>query len=254
MADNLETIYGIHAVGEALRSRKRRVDQVYVLDSKSGNKAVERVIAMAKRNNVKISRMEDKTMEMMAKGENHQGILAKIEPVKIMRLSKAIDEARENKKELWLAIDEMTDPQNLGSIIRSAACLGFTTILLPSRRTVGLNATVYKVASGAVERVRIVEVANLNTALIDLQEEGFWVYGADMKGKALPNVDYAYPAVLVIGSEGTGIREKTAEHCDEIISIPQVDTMDSLNAASAASIIMYDMYAKMNFKPGKGKK
>jgi len=209
---------------------------------------VEKVIALAKRNNVRIARMDVKTMDALAKGENHQGILAKVEPVKLMRHSKAVDEARGSKKEHWLAVDEMTDPQNLGSIIRSAACLGFTTILLPARRTVGLNATVYKVASGAVERVKIVEVANLNTALIDLKEDGFWIYGADMSGKPLPKVDYAYPAVLVIGSEGTGLREKTAEHCDEIISIPQAEGMDSLNAANAASIIMYDMYAKMKFK------
>ncbi|MGB2578849.1 23S rRNA (guanosine2251-2'-O)-methyltransferase [Elusimicrobium simillimum] len=249
MADNLELVYGVHAVTEVLRSKKRRVVQVYVLDGKAGHKGVELAIVLAKRANVKIDRMDTKQMDAITKKANHQGIIARVEPVKIMRLTSAISEARDNKKELWLAIDEMTDPQNLGAIIRSAACLGFSTILLPARRTVGLNATVYKVASGAVEKVKIVEVANLNTALLDLQDEGFWVYGADMEGKALPKVDYSYPAVLVIGAEGTGLRAKTLEHCDEVVSIPQAgDSVDSLNAASAASIIMYDMFSKAYFK------
>ena len=125
-----------------------------------------------------------------------------------------------------------------------AACLGFTTVLLPKHRTVGINATVHKVACGAVEKLRIVEVSNLNTALIDLKEEGFWVYGADMDGKSIVNFDYAYPAVLIVGSEGTGIRQKTLEHCDDVISIPQKGGVSSLNAAAAGAIIMYDMFAK----------
>ena len=88
------------------------------------------------------------------------------------------------------------------------------------------------------------KVTNLNTALLDLKDEGFWIYGADMDGKPLQQVDYAYPAVLVIGSEGTGLREKTKEHCDEVISIQQQGGVNSLNASSAAAIIMYDMFSK----------
>ncbi|MCL2887907.1 MAG: 23S rRNA (guanosine(2251)-2'-O)-methyltransferase RlmB [Elusimicrobia bacterium] len=240
----LEIVYGVHAVGEVLRSKKRRVEQIYVLDGKAGHRGIEDIIALAKRSNVKIDRMDAKQMDILTKKANHQGIAAKVEAVKFMRLTTALDAARGNKKELWLAVDEMTDPQNLGSIIRSAAFLGFSTILLPTRRTVGLSPAVYKVASGAVERVNIVEVVNLNTALLDLKDAGFWLYGADMAGKPINKVNYTGPAALVIGSEGTGLRQKTAEHCDEIISIPQSQG-ESLNAAAAASIIMYDMRVKI---------
>ena len=217
-------------------------------DNKAGHRAVEEIIRLAKRNNVKIDRMDVKMMDRLSKDGNHQGVLAKAQPVRLMKLSTAIYESNGNKKDLWLAVDEMTDPQNLGAIIRSAACLGFSTIILPQRRTVGLTPAVYKVACGAVERVNIVEVSNLSNALLDLKEEGFWIYGADMDGQPITQTDYASPAVLVIGSEGTGIREKTAENCDQIISIPQKGGVESLNASAAAGIIMYDMFSKVQLK------
>lgn len=248
MSENLDILYGVHAVMEALKSKKRNVVQLYVADNKSGRKAIEEIVRLAKRNNVKIDRMDLKTMDRLTREANHQGVLAKAQPVRLMKLSSAVYEAEGKKKDLWLAVDEMTDPQNLGAIIRSAACLGFSTIILPQRRTVGLTSAVYKVACGAVENVNIVEVANLSNALLDLKEEGFWIYGADMDGQPITQTEYASPAVLVIGSEGTGIREKTAEHCDQIISIPQQGGVESLNAAAAASIIMYDMFAKVQLK------
>ena len=248
MSENLDILYGIHAVMEALKSKKRNVVQLYVADNKAGHRAVEEIIRLAKRNNVKIDRMDVKMMDRLTKGGNHQGVLAKAQPVRLMKLSTALYESDGNKKDLWLAVDEMTDPQNLGAIIRSAACLGFSTIILPQRRTVGLTPAVYKVACGAVERVNIVEVSNLSNALLDLKEEGFWVYGADMDGQPITQTDYASPAVLVIGSEGTGIREKTAENCDQIISIPQKGGVDSVNASAAAGIIMYDMFSKVQLK------
>ena len=248
MSENLDILYGIHAVMEALKSKKRTGVQLYVADNKAGHRAVEEIIRLAKRNNVKIDRMDVKMMDRLTKGGNHQGVLAKAQPVRLMKLSTALYESDGNKKDLWLAVDEMTDPQNLGAIIRSAACLGFSTIILPQRRTVGLTPAVYKVACGAVERVNIVEVSNLSNALLDLKEEGFWVYGADMDGQPITQTDYASPAVLVIGSEGTGIREKTAENCDQIISIPQKGGVESLNASAAAGIIMYDMFSKVQLK------
>ncbi len=241
----LQVVCGIHTVEQILRNKKRMSHILYVLDSRSGGKAFENVIRLAKAANVKIERMEPKIMDALTKNANHQGVALKVEPLKALRFNEALREADGKKNDLWLAIDEMTDPQNLGSIIRSAACLGFSTIVLPSRRTVGLTPTVYRVASGGVEAVTIVEVVNLNTALLDLKEEGFWVYGADMKGESSVKFQYNYPAVLVIGSEGFGLRDKTMEHCDGLVSIPQADVgIDSLNAASAASILMYDMYSK----------
>ncbi|WP_428897017.1 23S rRNA (guanosine2251-2'-O)-methyltransferase [Parelusimicrobium proximum] len=244
MSDKLEVIYGLHSVAEVLRNKKRHAEQLYVLDSKGGHKKVEDIIRLAKSRHVKIDRMDAKIMDALTKGANHQGVILKATPLQIMKLSNVLFEGELNKKDLWIAVDGITDPQNLGSIIRSAVCLGFSTLILPKRRNVGLTPAVYRVASGAVERIRIVEVANLNTTLIDLKEEGFWIYGSDMKGKSIKKVSYNMPAVLVVGSEEEGVSPKTLEHCDEIVSIPQAGELDSLNAANAASIIMYDMYSK----------
>ena len=250
MQDNLDIIYGIHSVMEALKSKKRNVTQIYVSDSKAGHRAVEDIIRLAKRSNVRIDRIDNKTLDRLTGKANHQGIMAKVQPIKLMKLSNAVYEADGKKDDLWLAVDEMTDPQNLGAIIRSASCLGFSTIILPQRRTVGITPAVYKVACGAIENINIVEVANLSAALIDLKEEGFWIYGADMAGKPIHKTQYNSPAVLVIGSEGFGIREKTAENCDEIVSIEQHrhGGVDSLNASAAASILMYDMMRKIKLK------
>ncbi|MDR0953160.1 MAG: 23S rRNA (guanosine(2251)-2'-O)-methyltransferase RlmB [Elusimicrobiota bacterium] len=243
-----ELLFGIHPIREALKNRKRPILQLYILENKRPSRQVEEVIRLAKANNVKIKTMEERLLDNLVNGQNHQGVVARAEPMQTMRLSNAIYEAAGKKQELWLAIDEVTDPQNLGSLLRSAACLGFSTVILPQRRTVGITPTVHKVASGAVETLKIVEVTNLTTAILDLKDEGFWIYGADMDGKELPKVDYAYPAVLIIGAEGTGLREKTKEHCDEVISVPQQGGVSSLNAAAAGAIIMYDMYSKMKFK------
>lgn len=248
MNESLDMIYGIHPVMEALKSKKRNVTQLYVLDKKSGHKNVEEIIRLAKRANVKIDRIELKILDKLTHEANHQGVMAKVQPIKMVKLSNAIYEAEGRKKDLWLAVDEMTDPQNLGAIIRSAACLGFSNLILPNRRTVGINSTVYKVACGAIENINIVEVANLSAALLDLKEEGFWIYGADMTGTSITKVEYSSPAVLVIGSEGTGIREKTLENCDQVISVPQKGGVESLNAAHAASIIMFDMFSKIQLK------
>ena len=238
--DKEQLIFGIHPIREALKGRKRQIIQLYIIENKKQSKAVEDVIRLAKTNNVKIKSMEERLMDNLAGGANHQGVIARAEPLKLMRLTNALYESSGNKKDLWLAVDEVT-----GSMLRSAACLGFSTVILPQRRSVGITATVHKVACGALETLRIVEVTNLTTALLDLKDEGFWIYGADMEGKSIKTMDYAYPAVLVIGSEGTGLRLKTKEHCDEVISIPQKGGVSSLNAAAAGAIIMYDMASKI---------
>lgn len=243
--DKEQLIFGIHPIREALKGKKRQILQIYIIENKAQSKAIEEVLRLAKTNNVKIKSMEKRLMDNLAGGANHQGLIARAEPLKLMRLSSAMYEVADKKKELWLAIDEVTDPQNLGSMLRSAACLGFSTVILPQRRSVGITATVHKVACGALETLKVVEVSNLTTALLDLKDEGFWIYGADMAGKSIKTMDYAYPAVLVVGSEGTGLRLKTKEHCDEVISIPQKGGVSSLNAASAAAIIMYDMFSKI---------
>ena len=244
MINKQELMFGIHPIREALKSKKRHIFELYIVKDKAKSRIVDEVIKMAKAANVIIKSVEAKVLDSMVNGQNHQGLIARAEPLKTLRLSDAIYQAQ-GKKELWLALDEVTDPQNLGAMLRSAACLGFSTVLLPKHRTVGITPAVHKVACGALETLNIVEVSNLNTAILDLKDEGFWVYGADMAGKDIKHFSYAYPALLVIGSEGTGLREKTKEHCDDIIAIKQKGGVSSLNASASAAIIMYDISSKL---------
>jgi 23S rRNA (guanosine2251-2'-O)-methyltransferase len=134
---------------------------------------------------------------------------------------------------------------NLGAIIRSAACFGVSAIILPERRTVGLTPSAQKTASGAIEKVDMVEVCNLNQTIIELKKKNFWIYGADMSGKPVDKVDFAFPVFVIIGSEGEGMHKKTMEHCDAMISIPQKGGVESLNASVAAGVLFYEISKKL---------
>jgi len=241
-----DLIYGIHPVAELLRSRKRKVISLFIEIGRTGQHISE-IVQLARRNNVKIDRRNPRDMDTLARKGNHQGVVVFAAPLRVMSLDDAAEAAEHDKTAVWLAVDEITDPQNLGSMIRSAAFLGASTMLLPGRRTVGITPAVHKAACGALENIQIVSVANLNNAILQLKEYGFWIYGADMSGRSITKMTYQTPALIVIGSEGSGLRQKTLEHCDEVISIPQKGG-ESLNAACAASVIIYDVIAKTQVK------
>ena len=145
----------------------------------------------------------------------------------------------------WEARYGITDPMNLGTIIRSAACLGVSTVLLPERRSAGLGPAAQKAASGAAERVNVVEVVNLNQSILRLKEKGFWVYGLDMGGAPLPKADLTLPALVIVGSEGEGMHAKTRGHCDMIVSIPHKGGVESLSAGNAAAIAFYEFSRRL---------
>jgi 23S rRNA (guanosine2251-2'-O)-methyltransferase len=130
-------------------------------------------------------------------------------------------------------------------MIRSAVCFGVKYLVLPQHRAAGMTPSVFKAASGATEDINIVEVSNLNWALLTLKKNGYWVYGADLSGAPLGRVSYNMPCVLVIGSEGKGIRLQTKKHCDQLVCIPQTAKAQSLNAACAASVVLYDIFSKI---------
>ena len=239
MSADMDFIYGAHSVLETLRSGKRKVLQLLV-ESRKRNPVVDKIILAARQRGVTVVKTEPGVLDRLCAGGNHQGVLLKAEPMSMLRLNHAMELSRGDKNAVWLAVDEITDPQNLGSIIRSAVCLGVSAILLPERRTAGISPAVHKAASGAVEKARLVPVANLATTLITLKEAGFWIYGADMAGTPVGKAQLNRPMVLVIGSESSGLRKKTAEHCDALISIPQSGAgVQSLNAGSACAVLLY---------------
>ncbi|OGS50089.1 MAG: 23S rRNA (guanosine(2251)-2'-O)-methyltransferase RlmB [Elusimicrobia bacterium RIFOXYB2_FULL_62_6] len=235
-----EFLYGANTAEEVLKAGKRKVFRLYISKGTLEGKARD-IVSLARKSGVPVDFAEPKTLERLAKGGNHQGVILEAEPVRALSLAEALEQIREPKKTVWAGLDGITDPMNLGAIIRSASCFGVSTVVIPERRSVGLTPAAQKAASGAIEMVDLVEVVNLNHTILELKKKNFWIYGADMSGKPADKVDFAFPVFLVIGSEGEGLHQKTREHCDELVSIPQRGGVESLNASVAAAVLFYEI-------------
>lgn len=239
-----EMLYGANTAEEILKSGRRKVHRLYVSEGSLEGKA-KIIVSLARKAGCPVEFMNPRSLDHMSKGGNHQGVILEVEPVQTLSLAEALGRITDPKKTVWAGVDGITDPMNLGAIIRSAACFGVSAVILPERRTVGLTPSAQKAASGAIEKVDMVEVGNLNQTVIELKKKNFWIYGADMKGKQLDKVDFAFPALILIGSEGEGLHQKTMEHCDELVSIPQKGGVESLNASVAAGVIFYEISKKL---------
>ena len=239
-----EMLYGANTAEEILKSGRRKVFRLYVSEGSLEGKA-KLIVSMARKAGCPVDFMNPRSLDHMSKGGNHQGVILEVEPVRTLSLSEALARVKDPKKTIWAAVDGVTDPMNLGAIIRSAACFGVSAIILPERRTVGLTPSAQKTASGAIEKVDMVEVGNLNQTILELKKKNFWVYGADMGGKPVDKVDFAFPVFMLIGSEGEGLHQKTREHCDELVSIPQKGGVESLNASVAAGVMFYEISKKL---------
>lgn len=235
-------VYGINSVDEIVKNGKRKIFRI--IASKNPSPRIEEVLRGARAAGVYCEITDRKVLDRISQNGNHQGLIAEVSDIRKYALHEAIEAEKNPKTARWIAIDSITDPSNLGGIIRSAVCFGFTAVIIPENRTVGITPSVEKVASGAVEKINVVPVTNLNQTILDLKKKNFWIYGADMKGEPVHSVDFAFPLVLVIGSEGEGLHLKTKEHCDKIISIPQVKDFDSLNASASAAVLMYAISLK----------
>jgi len=239
-----EILYGINTAEEILKAGRRKVLRLVISRNEKSSR-INELAQLARRSGVAVEFSDPRALEKLAAGGNHQGVLIEAEPAKRLTVDDAVGLEKDLKRAVWAALDGITDPMNLGAIVRSAACLGVSTVLLPERRSATLNAAAQKTASGAVDRVNVVEVVNLNSTIIKLKEKGFWVYGLDMGGKPLPQVEFTLPALIIVGSEGAGLHQKTREHCDEIVSIPQKGGVESLNAGNAAAIVFYELSKKI---------
>lgn len=176
---------------------------------------------------------------------NHQGIVLEVEDYKTYSLEDFIETIDLSKNPLVLMLDGITDPHNFGAIIRSAEAGGVSGIIIPKNRSVKVNGTVAKVASGAIEHVKIVEVTNLRNTLDKLKKEGFWAVGTDLKAeKSYQDIDVETPLVLVIGSEGKGISKIVKDNVDYNVKIDMVGKANSLNASVSAGILIFDILRK----------
>ncbi len=233
-------IEGRNAVTEALRSG-RAINKVFVANGET-DRSLGRLAAMAKDAGAVVVRIDRRKLNEMSPTGAHQGIIASVAAHEYATVDDILAVAEERGEAPLLVIcDELSDPHNLGAILRTAECAGAHGVIIPKRRSVGLTAVVAKASAGAVEYMKVARVSNLSAAIRDLKQRGVWIYGTAAEGaSALHKTDLTGPAAIVIGNEGDGMSRIVAEQCDFKVSIPMKGHISSLNASAAAAILLYE--------------
>lgn len=233
-------IEGRNAVMEALRA-KRTIDKLYLAKG-DRDRTLAHIAAKAKEAGIVVVEADRRKLDDMSATGAHQGVIAMAAAHAYAELEDIFARADEmGQPPLIVICDELSDPHNLGAILRTAECAGAHGVIIPKRRSVGLTAVVAKASAGAVEYIPVVRVPNITTAIQRLKKEGVWVFGAAAEGNtALHDADFKDAAAIVIGSEGGGISRLVAENCDFLVSIPMRGRINSLNASAAAAVILYE--------------
>lgn len=236
-----DIVIGRNAVIETLNG-DRTVETLYISNNKLEG-SISKIINIAKDKKILIKEVDRRKLDSMCGGEVHQGVIAKVSPYKYSEVSDILDFANEKGEAPFIVIlDEVEDPHNLGSIVRTAELFGVHGIIIPKRRSASVTSTVYKSSVGAIEHVKVAKVTNLNSVIDNLKEKGIWVYGADIRATEYSyQVDFSGPCALIIGNEGRGISKLTVQKCDKLIKIPMVGKINSLNASVAGGIMMYEV-------------
>lgn len=235
-----ELIYGRNACLEALNTGK--VEELYI---QKGNLkgSIEKVIGRAKDKNVIIKTVDKKTLDNMANGQVHQGVIASISSFEYSSVEDILNEAKKRNEDPFIVIlDEIEDPHNLGAIIRSCETAGVHGVIIPKRRSASINSTVYKSSAGACNYLKVAKVTNINRTIDELKEKNIFVYGTDGDAKSYYNkTNLTGPIAIVIGNEGKGISMQIKKNCDDLIKIPMRGKITSLNASNACAVVCYEV-------------
>ena len=235
-----DMIEGRNALTEALKSG-RTIDKVFVAEGDT-DKALARLTAMAKEAGAVVVATDRRKLDMMSPTGAHQGVMAQVAAHEYATVEEILQSAADKgEAPLLVLCDELTDPHNLGAVMRTAECAGAHGVIIPKRRGVGLTAVVAKTSAGAVEYMPVARVGNMANTIRDLKKAGIWVYGTAADGQVdLYHADFKGPAAIVIGNEGQGMSRLVAESCDQLVRIPMKGNISSLNASAAASILLYE--------------
>jgi 23S rRNA (guanosine2251-2'-O)-methyltransferase len=235
-----ETIYGKQSVREALRAG-RRVRRLLVAASARETPTLQDVLALAQQRGVAVQAVERAQLDRLA--DHHQGVAAEVDPYEYASCSELLYAARASHPPLYLVLDSLQDPQNFGTLLRTAAAVGVAGVVLPEHRAVGITPGVHRASAGAVEHLRVARVPNLARALAQFKAAGVWVVGLDPAARERYDaVDARGPTALVVGAEEQGLRRLVREACDFQVALPMEPALDSLNAAVAGSIVLYEYY------------
>ena len=236
-------VEGINVVRELIKADKR-IDKVIV--EKSENKDLVKLTDMARAKGIKVEIVDKQTIERINKGKT-QGILAFIPNFKYCDVDDILFVAEQkNEKPFIVILDGITDPHNLGAIIRTCECAGVHGVIIPENRACEVNDTVYKTSAGAIVHTKIAMVTNLTRTIKDLQEKGVWVYALEAGDKRIYSADFTYPTALIVGSEGKGVSRLVKETADEVLSLDMFGQVNSLNASNASAIAVYEVVRQRN--------
>ena len=246
-----EILYGFHPVFEALKADRRKFFEIYITKDKT-SKQFEKLPAVAESRKISVKKIEPSQLKYLTKTDLHQGIGAKVSPYPFVGLNDIVDRPKPSDvNQLFLLLDNVVDPHNLGAIIRTALCVGIDGVIITKDRSALPTPAVSKVSAGALEHINVIRVTNIVTTIKILKNKGLWIFGMDKNAdKDLFSCDFSGSLGIVIGGEGKGIRSLVKKQCDILISIPQIEKINSLNASVAAAVVMYEVFRQNNLTKG----
>ncbi len=235
-----DLIFGINPITQMLQSNPNKIKQIFISDSKD-DRRVQGILNLAHNNDISVQRIDIKKLDRMAPGENHQGVLAKIIATALLSEADLPHLIKESVNPLFLILDGVQDPHNLGACLRTADAAGVTAVIVPKDNAVSITPVVRKIASGAADTVPLVAVTNLARVMREMQELGVWIVGTDSDcEQTIYQVDLKGSIAIVLGAEGEGMRQLTRKHCDFLVKLPMLGQVESLNVSVATGVCLYE--------------
>jgi 23S rRNA (guanosine2251-2'-O)-methyltransferase len=241
-------VFGINAVTEAIETNPQKIEKLYIQTGKK-NFSAEKYKTVLSKNKIALQMVDERKITSLVGPVNHQGVVVLMRDFEYVEMDEFLKTLKIENNPCLVLLDEIEDTHNVGAIIRSAVAAGVSGIIIPKHRGAPINGTVYKTSAGLVGKVPIIKVTNINTAIEKLKAKHIWVVGLDGENSTktndgtrsdMWNTDLKMPMCVVVGNEGEGVREKTKEHCDYLVSIPMSPLAESLNASVSAALLMYE--------------
>lgn len=240
MQNSNQYIYGRKPVEEQLLTSPEKISKLYVKRDLRGSD-VTKITSLASKNRVPVVEVPGNKLFELVGNVNDQGIVAAISETEYLEFESWLESVEPDQNTAILLLDEIEDPHNFGAILRTAAAAGISAVIVPKHRQAPVNAAVFKTSAGTAGRIPIVRAVNLNQAILSLKENKFWIAGLDQNSDTMVwDQSYDVPMAFVIGNEGRGMRKKTGEHCDFLLSLPMMNKVESLNASVSAALVCYE--------------